>query len=165
MSLSTALTALAAVLSLVAVVWCVMLMRRLAALEARGKGLSRLAAEGDLKGLGRAVEDRLSGLDERVMELKADDAALADRLTTAMRHVGLLRYDAFPDAAGEQSFSVALLDDSQRGFLVTSLYGRDEYRMYAKPLEGGRSPFRLTKEEQEAIDRALSGIEAEVADG
>lgn len=73
----------------------------------------------------------------------------------AVRNVGLVRFDAFDDVGGEQSFSLALLDGQENGLVLSSLFGRSESRMYAKPVNGTRSEHVLTSEEQEAIKRAL----------
>jgi hypothetical protein len=125
------------------------------AAESRAPELTRLAAEGDIQGLAERVESRLAALEEADECRRADDAALAQRLERAVRHVGLVRFDAFDNTAGAQSFSLALLDDSGDGIVMTSIYGRGEYRVYAKPV-ADRIAGRLTEEEREAIDSAFS---------
>lgn len=78
------------------------------------------------------------------------------RTESALQHVGLVRYDAFEDMGGRLSFSAALLDASGRGVVLTTINGRTESRVYAKPVEGGASRYNLSEEEQEAIRRALA---------
>jgi hypothetical protein len=73
----------------------------------------------------------------------------------AVRHVAVVRYDAFDDAGGRLSFSAALLDAEGNGLVLTSIHGRGESRSYAKELDSGRSPQTLSPEEQEAISAAL----------
>jgi hypothetical protein len=68
-----------------------------------------------------------------------------------------VRYDAFPDVGGEQSFSVALLDAAGSGMVLTGLYSRNDMRVYAKPVVGGSSPHSLTEEERKAIAGACAG--------
>ncbi len=140
-----------------ALVWCWILDRRLKAAMARDPGLERLAEAGDVVGLAKAVEGRLTSLEEADGQRRADDAALAERLSRAVRHVGLVRYDAFSNTAGAQSFSLAMLDDEGDGFVMTSIYGRGEYRMYAKPIVGRASTYSLTAEETGAISDAYAG--------
>ena len=90
-------------------------------------------------------------LDETRKELeRAQDAALA-----YIQKVGIVRYDAFDDTGGEQSFSMALLDANANGVVVSGLSGREETRVYAKPVKGGRSPHTLSDEEIQAIARAI----------
>jgi hypothetical protein len=156
-SISQVIAAVAALIAAAALVWCWALSRRLAAALNRSSELQQLAAEGDLAGLAERVDARLKGLEVADENRQADDAALAERLATAVRHVGLVRFDAFSNTAGEQSFSLALLDDEGEGLVVTSIYGRGEYRLYAKPLRDGTSTYSLTEEEHAAIERATAG--------
>jgi hypothetical protein len=67
----------------------------------------------------------------------------------------VVRFDAFQDTAGQQSFAVALLDNRGNGVVITSLFGRSESRCYAKPVVKGESPFPLSDEERAAIRQAL----------
>ena len=76
----------------------------------------------------------------------------------AVRHVAVVRYDAFGDLAGALSFSAALLDDEGNGLVLSSINGRSETRTYAKEVQGGRSTFPLSPEEQEAIAEAAGSL-------
>jgi hypothetical protein len=71
-----------------------------------------------------------------------------------MQRVGFLRFNPFRDAGGDQSFSLALTDDEGNGFVLSSLHSRDASRIYGKPLAGWNSPYPLTDEEKQAIDKA-----------
>jgi hypothetical protein len=75
---------------------------------------------------------------------------------TFFRKVGLVRYQAFKDTGGDQSFSLVLLNEINDGILITSLFGRDFTKMYAKKIESGSSSHTLTDEEQQALDQAIS---------
>ena len=106
--------------------------------------------------VGRGVEEtrQLRAELERAQgELASARAALAD----ALRHVAVVRYDAFGDMGGRLSFTAALLDDAGDGLLLTSIHGRNEARTYAKGVTAGRSELSLSPEEQQAIDLALRG--------
>ena len=70
-------------------------------------------------------------------------------------HRAVVRYDAYENTGGQQSVSVALLDGSRSGVVVTAIQGRDYARIYVKELERGRSSVPLSPEEQEALDRAM----------
>lgn len=89
-----------------------------------------------------------------VADLRAEVAQARADLATALRHVAVVRYDAFGDVGGRLSFSAALLDDAGDGLVVTSIAGRSETRTYAKGVTGGGSEHALSPEEQEAIDTA-----------
>ena len=96
-------------------------------------------------------------LDAAVEQLSADDRRLAERLSAAVQKVALLRYDAFEDVGGRLSFSCALLDDQGNGVVVTSINGRQDTRVYAKPVRGGTSEYNLSEEEEEVIRDAVTG--------
>ena len=74
----------------------------------------------------------------------------------ALRHVGVVRYDAFGDMGGRLSFSAALFDDNGNGLVISSINGRSETRTYAKQLVDLRSDHTLSPEEQDAIREARS---------
>jgi hypothetical protein len=76
-------------------------------------------------------------------------------LADALRHVAVVRYDAFGDMGGRLSFTAALLDDAGDGLVISSINGRTEARSYAKGIKGGRSEATLSPEESQAIDLAL----------
>lgn len=93
------------------------------------------------------LQSQLRTLDSRVQELEA-------KMRVDKRHLGIVRYDAFEDVGGEQSFALALYDDEGDGVVVTSLVGRTDCRVYAKALKRGRSDRTLSQEEQRAIREA-----------
>ena len=76
--------------------------------------------------------------------------------------MALLRYDAFEDVGGRLSFSCALLDEHGTGVVLTSINGRQETRVYAKPVTESNSTYNLSMEEAEAIRQAMT-VEAEEA--
>jgi hypothetical protein len=86
-----------------------------------------------------------------------DLAARADDVgdPTALRHVALVRYDAFADVGGRLSYSVALLDDTGSGLVLTTLSGKADVRTYVRTISAGTPDGSLTAEEQQAIDAAV----------
>ena len=72
-----------------------------------------------------------------------------------IQKVGIVRYNPFSNVGGDQSFSIALLDDNNSGFVITSLYAQDNNRVYAKSINQGKSEHSLSKEEEKAIAKAL----------
>ena len=72
----------------------------------------------------------------------------------AVRRLALVRYDAFGDMGGRLSWSLALLDDSGAGVVLTSIHGRSEARTYAKNVSRWTSEQQLSPEEQDAITGA-----------
>jgi Protein of unknown function (DUF4446) len=108
---------------------------------------------GALDGQGRSIK-RLEGA---IRQLSSRDRAISGRLEGAVQLVGLVRYDAFAEMGGRLSFSCALLDGRGDGLVITSINGRQDTRVYAKPVQGGRSSHNLSEEEEEAIQQALAG--------
>ena len=79
------------------------------------------------------------------------------RLGRTISHTAVVRYDAYGEMSGRQSSSMALLDDSGTGVVLSSLLHREQARMYVKGVRDGRSEFELSPEEDEAIKTALGG--------
>ncbi len=86
-----------------------------------------------------------------------DLAALRADLAQALRHVAVVRYDAFGDMGGRLSFSAAVIDDRGDGLVFSSIHARGESRTYAKGIVGGGSDATLTPEEQQALAAARTG--------
>ncbi|MBF4163727.1 DUF4446 family protein [Nocardioides sp. CBS4Y-1] len=93
-------------------------------------------------------------LPEDVLGLRQEVAALRAEARDALRHVALVRYDAFGDMGGHLSWSLALLDDGGHGVVLTSIHGRSEARTYAKSVTAWASEQQLSPEESEAIEGA-----------
>ena len=109
-----------------------------------------------------ALLGRIDRLDQAVRALHATDNRQQVQIEGSVRRVGVLRYDAFEDVGGRLSFSCALLDEHGTGVVLTSINGRQETRVYAKPVTQGQSTYNLSREEEEAIRQALQ-TEAQVA--
>ena len=86
--------------------------------------------------------------------LRQEVAALKAENAQALRHVAVMRYDAFTDTGGQLSWSMALLDDSGSGVVLTSIQGRNESRTYAKNVAAWASETQLSPEEEDAISHA-----------
>lgn len=79
-----------------------------------------------------------------------------ETLRQCLQRVGMVRYDAFPDVGGEQSFSLALLDTGGNGIVLSGLHSRHDVRVYAKPIIANDSPVMLTTEERKAVTNATT---------
>jgi hypothetical protein len=102
---------------------------------------------------------RVTALEQHRPAGDADLAALRADLSQALRHVAVVRYDAFGDMGGRLSFSAAIVDDDGDGLVVSSIHARGESRTYAKGVVGGSSDATLTPEEQQALAAARTGKE------
>ena len=102
----------------------------------------------------RRSGDGEDALPEDVHGLRQEVAALRREAKDALRHLAVVRYDAFGDMGGHLSWSLALLDDSGHGVVLTSIHGRSEARTYAKNITAWASEQQLSPEELEAITHA-----------
>jgi hypothetical protein len=112
---------------------------------------------------GRSLETILDAHLDKVLEVGRDLEELSARaamLETAARgsfqRVGIVRYNAFDDTGGNQSFALAMTDGDGNGFVLSSLHARAGTRVYAKAVTGGRAETHLSDEESAALQRALA---------
>jgi hypothetical protein len=110
-----------------------------------------------LRGVLEGQARQIQRLETAVRSLASTDRRQEGLIEGAVRHVGLVRYDAFEDVGGRLSFSCAMLDDHGTGVVMTSISGRQDTRVYAKPVVDGQSQYNLSTEEEEAIRKALAG--------
>ncbi|MEQ6902952.1 DUF4446 family protein [Nocardioides sp. YIM 152588] len=103
---------------------------------------------------GRRRRPAGADLPQDVPGLRAEVAALREEAAGALRHLAVVRYDAFEEMGGRLSWSLALLDDGGDGVVLTSIRGRNEARTYAKSIAGWRSDQELSPEEGEAVAHA-----------
>lgn len=94
------------------------------------------------------IERAAQAMDHRVTDLEVKQPYM-------VQHIGVVRFNPFMDKGGDQSFVVAILDDHADGAVVSALHGRNDVRVYAKPVIGGQSTYTLSAEEKEAIARAM----------
>ncbi len=124
------------------------LSRRLDALVRGAEGASLEAVLGEHLDRVRDVVRELDRLENRTSAVEQD-------LRSALGRVGIVRYNAFEDTGGGQSFALAILDSGGTGVVVSSLHARGGTRVYAKEVDAGRSETALSTEEAEAVRRAI----------
>ena len=113
-------------------------------------------SKSDLEEVLLGLRDHQEITDKSFSELQKKVNALEEELPRGIRRFGLVRFNPFSDAGGDQSFSLALLNDEKDGIVVSSLYGREINRVYAKPVKDGKSQYQLTDEEKKAIEDAFN---------
>ena len=96
------------------------------------------------------VEDVSGHLDQRMTTAE-------QRLDGAIAYTALVRYDAYGEMSGHQSMSIALLDSTRSGVVLSVIQHRDQARLYAKQVHAGRGELELSPEEDEAVKLALQG--------
>jgi hypothetical protein len=100
--------------------------------------------------ISEAAQQKGEELDSQLRDLELE-------VRGCIQHFGLVRYDAYGDVSGQQSFSLALLDADRNGAVVSGLFSRSDSRCYGKAVVSGTPEQSLTNEEQRAYDIALSG--------
>ncbi|MDX6659822.1 MAG: hypothetical protein QOJ55_644 [Solirubrobacteraceae bacterium] len=99
-----------------------------------------------------ATQDTVDAVNERVGRAER-------RLDGTIAYRGLVRYDAYNEMSGHQSTSIALLDATRSGVVLSSIHHREQARMYAKQVREGEAELELSPEEAEAVRLAMAGDE------
>ena len=114
--------------------------------------------KGGEENIGELLSSQIKGLDsqkEQIQKILEEVDRLKNLSQKSFQKRGLVRYNPFKNSGGDQSFSIALLDLENNGFVITSIYGREGNRIYAKPIEGSKSKYTLIEEEEKAIKIAI----------
>ena len=155
MTASLAVAVAACVAAGIALVVALVLWRRTARIAAT-QSVVLGEASGDLLEFAVSLQGRVDDLYRAVDEVAAGLSRVDRRVDGAVSNTAVVRYDAYEGTGGQQSASVALLDATRTGTVVTAIQGRDYARIYVKDLDRGRSSVALSPEEQEAVDRAMA---------
>jgi len=104
----------------------------------------------------KEVLDILKKLEDNFEKVSKELADFKQASKKDLRKVGMIRFNPFKEGGGDQSFSIAVLDDGNNGFVLTSLYSNTINRIYSKPVVNGISSYSLSQEEKEAINKAIN---------
>jgi hypothetical protein len=110
---------------------------------------------GDLVDFAVSLQGRIDALHRTFDDVTASLSRLERRVDATVSRLAVVRYDAYENTGGHQSASVALLDASRSGVVLSAIQGRDYARIYIKELDDGRAAVSLSPEEQEAVERAM----------
>ena len=113
---------------------------------------------------GASLHDLLAGnasaverASERMSDIEAMHGLIDERTRRSLQHIGMVRFNPFDDTCSDQSFAIALLDDRRDGVVISSLHGRANTRLFAKPVTDGSSTHNLSDEEAQALRIAVEG--------
>jgi len=101
----------------------------------------------EVLGVLKILEEKLEKTDKELKKLQKESNLF-------LQKIGIVRYNPFSEVGGDQSFSIALLDKNDDGLVITSLYSREENRVYAKPIKNGESKYVLSSSEKKVLDKA-----------
>jgi hypothetical protein len=154
----------AAGLALVAFVWVLVLALKLRRLRSAQRTVLGMNGQADLVTHAASIQEAFVQLrdwvEESAAQLESRMATAERRIDGCVSHTALIRYDAWGEMSGQQSSTMALLDASSTGVVVSSILHRDHARVYVKQVHEGESEHELSPEEREAIEAAMAGTPA-----
>lgn len=102
--------------------------------------------------------EQVQKVDKRLGELEGEYKRLSITNSLASQKISIVRFNPFGDTGGDQSFSLAVLDAQNSGYVLTSIHGRQGTRVYVKPVDLGKSKYALAAEEQKSLDQAIKRV-------
>ena len=114
-------------------------------------------------GNGENIEEDLENYMYRVERVEKQNAeiknlvdAIDANMDTCIQKIGIVRYNAFKDTGSDLSFALAMLDEKNNGVVLNGIYSREMSNIYAKPVQNGVSPYTVSEEEKQAIEKAVN---------
>ena len=98
----------------------------------------------------RLLLEHTKHIEKQRHHIKELDTGIQD----SFQNIGVIRFNPYKDTGGNQSFAIALLNNNNDGFVLSSLYTRERVNIFAKPIVKGVSEFTLTDEENQALQKA-----------
>lgn len=120
--------------------------------------LSKDSQDKNLEELMLSIMEKTQSTSRSLNKLEEQFIANLAMEESHIQKCGLIRFQAFENTGGDQSFALCLMDAKGNGIVFSSLFGRDESRVYCKPIQNGKSTYPLSKEESEAISKASGNL-------
>ena len=143
------------VLVIAVLVYCVILHIRLGSLKKKYdffmQGDNGASLERKLSVEVSEIRDAAKGLES----LLTEQAAIRNTQSNTIQKIGFIKYNAFENIGNDLSFALTLLDGNNNGICISSIYGRNESRIFSKPIVKGKSLVSLSQEELESLNEAL----------
>ena len=155
MSASLPVAIAASAVAALAVVAVVVVWRRTTRIQA-AQTVILGSGHRDLLEFAVSLQARIDDVHRAVDEIAAGLSRVDRRVDATLAKTSIVRYDALSDAGGHQSASLAMLDASRTGIVISAIQGRDYARIYVKEVDQGRATIALSPEEREAVERAMS---------
>ena len=143
------------VLVIALLVYCIILHIRLGSLKKKYdffmQGDNGASLERKLSVEVSEIRDAAKGLETMMTE----QAAIRNIQSNTIQKIGFVKYNAFENIGNDLSFALTLLDGNNNGICISSIYGRNESRIFSKPIVKGKSLVSLSQEELESLNEAL----------
>jgi hypothetical protein len=143
------------VLLILQVIWLIILSASFFKLVSlfRKIGAKSLGADDFIDTLKKLIESQ-DTTQNTLKQISSHLGQIDGQIASSIQHIGLVRYNPFNETGGDHSFSLALLDRNNNGFVLTCLHTRDRTRVYLKPTVNGESSYELSTEEKKALKEA-----------
>lgn len=139
------------ILSIITLIVFISVNLKLSKIAKKYKELTKGVDGSNLEDLLLHQTKSLENVQGEIVELKHSVTQLQQDSCQMISKVYSKRYNAFPEMGSDLSFSVVFLNDKNTGVVLTSIYGREENRVYLKPIVEGKSSYPLSPEEKEII--------------
>lgn len=156
---NTVVVLIFAALMLLIFLWNIVLSVRLTTLGDKYKKFMRGSSGKNFENM---LLDHLEDIEsaiERVNIISEDLISVKNQMDRCIQKCNIIRYNAFSDTGSDLSFSIAMLDNFNDGFIITGIYGRNESINYAKPISKGASKYPLSLEEEMVLKRSLKSTQ------
>jgi len=142
-------------IALILLILILILFKRTANLDKRYRRLTLGTENKNIEGIINEYMDKVLLVESEAAHIKGMYVGIERKLSESFRKVSLKRYRAFEDVGSDLSFSLALLNEMDNGFILTGIYGRNESTTYMKPIENGKSRYELSLEEKLVLKEAM----------
>lgn len=145
-----------AVLLLLVYVVAIILLVKLSNMKKKYKKMMTGMESADLEKMLLEHIAKVKQIESQNRDIEIDNKAIHAILQTTIQRVGIVRFAAFEDVGGDLSYAVALLDQTNTGIILSSIFSRSSSTTYMKPIDKGNSSYKLSQEEQEALNKAMA---------
>ncbi len=144
------ITVLLAVVIFILLIMLVMTRKKLTVMQDKYDYFTKGSEVNINQVLTRTLQE-LEKTQEELQQLQQKHGQLREQVKGCIQKVKMERYDAFDAMGGEMSYSILLADENNDGIILTSIYGREDNRCYAKDVKGGKSSYVLAEEEKKLL--------------
>lgn len=144
------ITVLLAVVIFILLIMLVMTRKKLTVMQDKYDYFTKGSEANIDQVLTRTLQE-LEKTQEELQQLQQKHGQLREQVKGCIQKVKMERYDAFDAMGGEMSYSILLADENNDGIILTSIYGREDNRCYAKDVKGGKSSYVLAEEEKKLL--------------
>lgn len=145
-----------AIIVLILLILVIVLLGSVNKVEKRYRKLMRGVNNKNLEELVTSYLDKVDEVKKQSEKISSSYVELDERIKGCIQKTAIIRYRAFEDVGSDLSFSIALLNESDNGVIISGIYGRHESTTYAKPIDKGLSRYDLSEEEQQVLEEAKS---------